>query len=103
MKNMMKLRDRISSTNNLKTIEKLQSAYKSQQNKLDKLTTKTILAKQPRIRDISTILPKQLMHPDVWRTYVEASGPNIRESSNEPQRIDNLDKKIGDYITKDCP
>ena len=103
MKNMMKLRDRISSTNNLKTIEKLQSAYKSQQNKLDKLTTKTIIAKQPRIRDITTILPKQLMHPDVWRTYVEASGPNIRQAPSESQRVDNLDKKIGDYITKDCP
>jgi len=103
MNNMMKIRARINETNNVKSIENLQNRYKKLQETLDKITTKTILARQPRIRDITTILPKQLMHPDVWRTYAEASGANIREASNEAQRIDNLDEKVYDYITKDCP
>ena len=45
----------------------------------------------------------QLMHPDVWATYAETAGPNIRNASEMPEKIDKVNKKINKFITKDCP
>ena len=71
-------------------------------NKLDKITTKTFVQKQPRVRDVEKILPMQLMDSDVWTTYANLAGPNIREAINQPMPL-KMRKKYEDYLLKDCP
>ena len=42
------------------------------------------------------------MDSDVWTTYANLAGPNIREASNQPMPL-KMRKKYEDYLLKDCP
>ena len=100
---MMNLKEKINKTNDENKLEYFRKNYEKLREELTRITTKTAYYATPRIRDITTILPMQLMHPDVWATYAETAGPNIRNASEMPEKIDKVNKKINKFITKDCP
>ena len=100
---MMNLKDRIKKTSDEDKLEYFRKNYEKLREELTRLTTATAFYSSPRVRDITTILPMQLMHPDVWRTYAEAAGTNIRNAAENPEKIDKINKKINKYIKKDCP
>ena len=71
---------------------------------LDKLTTVTTINKQPRLRDVEAILPRQLMHPGVWSEFINRFGPNLRKASDKAVKL-RMRRELGinELITKDCP
>ena len=42
------------------------------------------------------------MDSDVWTTYANLAGPNIRDAINQPMPL-KMRKKYEDYLLKDCP
>ena len=101
VKNILATKTKLEEVESEKAKELLTNKLNSLRNKLDKITTKTYIEKQPRVRDIEKILPMQLMDSDVWFTYANLSGPNIREASNEPMPL-SIRKDLEQYLTKDC-
>jgi len=102
VKNILATKEKIEQVESEKAKEFLTNRLNTLRNKLDKITTKTFVQKQPRIRDVEKILPMQLMDSDVWTTYANLAGPNIREASNQPMPL-KMRKKYEDYLLKDCP
>ncbi len=101
VKNILATKDKIEQVESERAKKLLTNKLNSLRNKLDKITTKTYIEKQPRVRDIEKILPMQLMDADVWTTYANLAGPNIRASSNEPMPL-SIRKDLEQYLTKDC-
>jgi mRNA-degrading endonuclease RelE of RelBE toxin-antitoxin system len=102
VKNILATKEKIEQVESEKAKEFLTNKLNTLRNKLDKITTKTFVQKQPRVRDVEKILPMQLMDSDVWTTYANLAGPNIREASNQPMPL-KMRKKYEDYLLKDCP
>ena len=101
VKNILATKSKLEQVESEKAKELLTNKLNSLRNKLDKITTRTYIEKQPRVRDIEKILPMQLMDSDVWFAYANLAGPNIRESSSEPMPL-SMRKDIEKYLTKDC-
>ena len=61
-----------------------------------------------RIRDIEKYLPMQLMHPDVWTTFANLYGPNLRRASSEKislksdARYEDRKRRTIEEILKEC-
>jgi hypothetical protein len=102
VKNILATKEKIEQVESEKAKEFLTNKLNTLRNKLDKITTKTFVQKQPRVRDVEKILPMQLMDSDVWTTYANLAGPNIREAINQPMPL-KMRKKYEDYLLKDCP
>jgi len=101
VKNILATKSKLEQVESERAKELLTNKLNSLRNKLDKITTKTYIEKQPRVRDIEKILPMQLMDSDVWFAYANLAGPNIREASTEPMPL-SMRKDFEQYLTKDC-
>jgi hypothetical protein len=104
IQSMVKVSEQINQSKSDKQKENLRQKYNKLRDDLDKLTTVTTINKQPRLRNIEAILPRQLMHPGVWSEYINRFGPNLREASNKAVKL-RMRRELGinEIITKDCP
>ena len=104
VKTMVRVSERIAEEKSEKQKEHLRKSYKELRDDLDKLTTVTTINKQPRLRNIEAILPRQLMHPGVWSEFINRFGPNLRKASDKAVKL-RMRRELGinELITKDCP
>ena len=86
---------------NFKNVEILKKGIKTLNKKLDDITTKTFVEKQAKIRDVQKLFPMQLMDKDVWRTYANLAGDNIRKASTEKIPL-TVKKEIENQLLRDC-
>ena len=104
IKTMVKVSERIAEEKSEGQKEHLRKSYNKLRDDLDKLTTVTTINKQPRLRNIEAILPRQLMHPGVWSEFINRFGPNLRKASDKAVKL-RMRRELGinELITKDCP
>ena len=104
VKTMVRVSERIAEEKSEKQKEHLRKSYKELRDDLDKLTTVTTINKQPRLRNVEAILPRQLMHPGVWSEFINRFGPNLRKASDKAVKL-RMRRELGinELITKDCP
>ena len=104
IKTMVRVSEKIGEEKSHKQKEHLRKSYDKLRDDLDKLTTVTTINKQPRLRNVEAILPRQLMHPGVWSEFINRFGPNLRKASDKAVKL-RMRRELGinELITKDCP
>jgi len=105
---LIDLKSKLNEEIDLGKVERIESNIAKVEKQLDNIYTPATYQNMSRPRDIEKVLPMPLMHPDVWRTYANLFGPNLRRASSErislkaDARYENRKRRIVDEILKEC-
>ena len=106
---MVNVEDKIKNEVDLGLVERLKKQHKQLRKTLDNITTITTIENQPRLRSVESMLPRHLMHPGVWREYIQRFGPNLRKASEEARRYRMSVRRgkdkvaLDDILKRGCP
>jgi len=106
---LLNLKSQLSEETGLDMVEKIELNISKIEKQLYNIyTPSTYQGMSKRPRDIEKILPMPLMHPDIWKTYANLFGPNLRRASSEKislktdVRYENRKRRIVEEILKEC-
>ena len=89
-------------------VERLENKIAKLEKQLDDIYTPKTYQNISRPRDIEKMLPMPLMHPDVWTTFANLYGPNLRRASSEKislksdARYEDRKRRTIEEILKEC-
>ena len=105
---LVDLKSKLNEETDLQKVENIESNIAKVEKQLDNIYTPATYQNMSRPRDIETVLPMPLMHPDVWRTYANLFGPNLRRASSEKislkadTRYEDRQRRTVESILKEC-
>ena len=105
---LVDLKSKLNEEIDLGIVERIESNIAKVEKQLDNIYTPATYQNMSRPRDIETVLPMPLMHPDVWRTYANLFGPNLRRASSEKislkadTRYEDRQRRTVESILKEC-
>ena len=102
------LKSKAAEENDLGLVERLENKIEKLEKQLDNIYTPKTYQNISRPRDIEKMLPMPLMHPDVWTTFANLYGPNLRRASSEKislksdARYEDRKRRTIEEILKEC-
>ena len=92
----------------LSKVEAIENKIQSLENQLHNVYTPKTYQNISRPRDIEKMLPMPLMHPDVWTSFANLFGPNLRRASSKrislksDARYEDRKRRVVEEIIKEC-